>query len=87
MAVKPGDCVKIPDGRTARVREKKNGKIRVRVKRENSDSNQFLYFKSSELKKTDCPEGWMSPDGYNRYLKKTLAKMKQRKKTSKSRKK
>lgn len=77
--IKAGDCVKLPDGRTARVRENRNGKVRVRVKRTGSDTNQFLVFKRDELKKVDCPEGWMSPDGYNRYLKKTLAKMKQRK--------
>jgi ribosomal protein L21E len=76
--IKPGDCVKLPDGRTGRVREKKKDKIRVRVKRKNSESNQFLYFKPSELKKIECPEGWMSPEGYRSYLRKTLAKMKER---------
>jgi len=27
------------------------------------------------LKHVDCPRGWMSPDGYVRYLKTTLKKL------------
>jgi hypothetical protein len=26
----------------------------------------------------ECPKGWMSPEGYNRYLKTTLAKLRAR---------
>ncbi len=36
-------------------------------------------FAAGELKRVDCPKGWMSPGGYVRYLKVTLAKMRQRK--------
>ncbi len=73
-----GDCVKIPDGRIGRVREKVNGKFKVRVRRKTSVNHQFLMFSSSELKKVPCPQGWMSTKGYNRYLKITLEKMRQR---------
>lgn len=30
------------------------------------------------LRRVDCPKGWMSPAGYQRYLRVTLAKMRQR---------
>lgn len=73
-----GGCVKIPDGRIARVREKIGKQYRVRVRRKTSKSHQFLMFDPSELAPMACPKGWMSTDGYNRYLKKTLAKMKER---------
>jgi hypothetical protein len=46
--IKPGDCVKIPDGRIARVREHDGSKIRVRVRREASDTDQFLFFTGAE---------------------------------------
>lgn len=79
MSIKPGICVKLPDKRIGRVRAKnKKGEWQVRLKRKTSESHQFLYFKPSELKVVDCPKGWMSVEGYNNYLKKTLAKMKQR---------
>lgn len=74
-----GDCVKIPDGRIGRVREKIDRQYKVRVRRKTSASHQFLFFDKDELAVVDCPKGWMSVDGYNRYLKKTLAKMKERK--------
>ncbi len=77
-SIKPGDCVKIPDGRIARVREVSEGKYRVRVRRKTSETHQFLRFSRQELKPVDCPQGWMSPAGYNRYLKTTLAKMNKR---------
>jgi hypothetical protein len=73
-----GGCVKIPDGRVGRVREKEKNKYKVRVRRKTSVSHQFLLFDAHELKPVDCPKGWMSIEGYNRYLKKTLAKMKER---------
>ena len=82
MPLKPGACVKIPDGRIGRVRDKnENGEWRIRVKRTTSDTHQFLYFKPKQLKEVKCPSGWMSVDGYNRYLRKTLAKMKTRSKS------
>ncbi len=70
-----GDCVRIPDGRIGRVREKVGNKWRIRVRRKTSDTHQFLLFLREELQPIDCPRGWMSPDGYNRYLKVTLAKL------------
>jgi hypothetical protein len=73
-----GGCVKIPDGRVARVREKIGNQYKVRVRRKTSKSHQFLIFDAHELTPVDCPKGWMSADGYNRYLKTTLAKMKTR---------
>jgi hypothetical protein len=76
--IKPGDCVKIPDGRIGRVRRLNRGKCRVRVRRKTSESHQFLELSLKELEPVNCPAGWMSPAGYNRYLKKTLAKMRQR---------
>lgn len=79
-AIGKGDCVKIPDGRIGRVREKNDATYKVRVKRKTSDTHQFLQYSAAELEKVDCPGGWMSPDGYNRYLRKTLAKMRERQK-------
>ena len=77
--VKAGDCVQIPDGRIGRVRDVSSNKIRVRVMRTTSHTHQFLFFSKSQLKVVACPKGWMSPAGYNRYLKTTLEKMKKRK--------
>jgi hypothetical protein len=73
-----GDCVKIPDGRIGRVRAKKGTLWEIRVKRITSDTHMFILYKSSELKVVDCPIGWMSRNGYNNYLKKTLKKMSKR---------
>ena len=80
--MKLGDCVKVPDGRIGRVRDIQEDKVRVRLMRTTSHTHQFIWYKQSELKVVACPSGWMSPDGYNRYLKITLAKMKQRQKIS-----
>lgn len=77
-SIQIGGCVKIPDGRIARVREKRDDGYKVRVRRQTSQTHQFLIFKARELKPVDCPPGWMSVEGYNRYLKATLAKMKKR---------
>lgn len=77
-AVKPGSCVAIPDGRIGRVREHAADQYTVRVRRTTSKSHQFLVFSAADLKPVACPKGWMSPDGYSRYLKVTLAKMRQR---------
>jgi hypothetical protein len=73
-----GDCVRIPDGRIGRVREVSKGECRVRVRRATSATHQFLIFAARDLKLVDCPKSWMSPAGYERYLKVTLAKMRQR---------
>ena len=72
------DCVRIPDGRVGRVREVSGGKYRVRVRRATSATHQFLILAAGDLKRADCPKGWMSPEGYVRYLEVTLAKMRQR---------
>jgi hypothetical protein len=78
-----GDCVRIPDGRIGRVREVSGRAIRVRVRRTASATHQFLMFTGKDLRRADCPKGWMSPMGYVRYLKITLAKMRQRQVRSK----
>lgn len=75
-----GGCVEIPDGRIGRVREKVNNQYKVRVRRKTSASHQFLSFDANDLKPVDCPKGWMSIEGYKRYLKVTLLKMKERQK-------
>ncbi len=80
MKIQPGDCVKIPDGRIARVREYKEDAYRVRVRRKTSNTHQFLLLPKDSLTVVPCPKGWMSPEGYNRYLKATLEKMRLRKK-------
>jgi hypothetical protein len=77
-----GDCVRIPDGRIGRVRDVSGGKYRVRVRRTTSATHQFLVFAAQQLKRADCPKGWMSPEGYTRYLRVTLAKMRQRRSAS-----
>ena len=76
--INPGDCVRIPDGRIARVRDRIEGVYRVRVRRKTSQTHQFLEFHKEELIKIPCPKGWMSPEGYNGYLKITLEKMRAR---------
>lgn len=77
---KNGDCVKIPDGRIGRVRDIEDDKIRVRVMRKTSHTHQFLWVALSEVAVVACPKGWMSPEGYNNYLKVTLTKMRHRNK-------
>ncbi len=76
--IQPGDCVRLPDGRIARVREIAEGRCRVRVRRTTSNTHQFLFFRTGELERVDCPKGWMSPVGYNHYLRVTLSKMRER---------
>jgi hypothetical protein len=73
-----GDCVQLPDGRTGRVRRIDGRLVRVRVRRRTSSTHQFLILKAGQLKVVTCPQGWMTPGGYRRYLKQTLAKMRQR---------
>ncbi len=77
-APRPGDCVRLPDGRIGRVRECVGGHCRVRVRRTTSKTHQFLELPTRELTRVDCPKGWMSPAGYQRYLTVTLAKMRER---------
>jgi hypothetical protein len=77
--VNPGDCVKIADGRVARVREVDGRTIKVRVRRKTSETHQFLFLDTADVDRVECPEGWMSPSGYTNYLRKTLAKMRERK--------
>ena len=77
-SIRAGDCVRIPDGRIGRVRNTVGNAYRVRVRRKASQSHQFLMFAAKDLKRIDCPKGWMSSAGYLRYLRVTLAKMRQR---------
>lgn len=81
-----GDCVRVPDGRVGRVRAVDSGAYRVRVQRRTSKTHQFLMLKAAQLIRVDCPKGWMSPDGYRRYLKPTLAKMRARQRAAAKRK-
>ena len=82
--IREGDCVRIPDGRIARVREIfLTDRVRVRVRRTTGKTHQFLIFRKAELERVDCPGGWMSPEGYNRYLRATLAKTEERLKAGK----
>ncbi|HUH66780.1 MAG TPA: hypothetical protein VLZ07_10145 [Syntrophales bacterium] len=78
MKIREGDCVIIPDGRVARVREVSGHRYKVRVRRQTSNTHQFLYLSADEVELTECPKGWMTPEGYNRYLKVILDKMKKR---------
>ena len=80
-----GDCVRVPDGRIGRVRAIDAGRYRVRVQRRTSKTHQFLLLHASELRRVECPAGWMSPDGYRRYLEPTLAKLRERQRTKKNR--
>jgi hypothetical protein len=81
-----GDCVRVPDGRIGRIRAVEAGRYRVRVQRRTSKTHQFLMLRAGELARVKCPSGWMSPDGYRRYLKPTLAKLRQRQRAGKKRK-
>jgi hypothetical protein len=73
-----GDCVRVPDGRIGRVRARVGRKLRVRVRRRTSQTDQFLLCAPGELRPVPCPRGWMSPAGYRRYLRPTLAKLRAR---------
>lgn len=78
-----GDCVKVPDGRVGRVRARDENGYRVRLQRKTSKTHHFMTFRAGVLKRVQCPEGWMSPDGYRRYLKPTLAKLAKRQRRAK----
>ena len=73
-----GDCVEVPDGRIGRIRAKERGKYRVRVRRTTSKTHHFLTLSASEVTLVACPAGWMSPDGYRRYLRPIDAKLRRR---------
>ena len=73
-----GDCVRIPDGRVGRVRGREGVLVKVRVRRRSSDTHQFLMYSPATLEPVPCPKGWMSPEGYQRYLRVTLRKMRAR---------
>jgi hypothetical protein len=78
--IRNGDCVRLPDGRIGRVRAKIGQSFRLRVRRKTSATHQFVIVNATEIMPIPCPKGWMSPDGYRRYLRITLAKMRQRRK-------
>ena len=73
-----GDCVRLPDGRIGRVRGRRGPLVKVRVRRPSSDAHQFVMCRFNTLKRVVCPKGWMSPRGYQRYLRITLRKMRER---------
>jgi len=73
-----GDCVTVPDGQIGRVRVVENEKVKVRLMRTTSHTHQFVWYAKLDLRVVSCPTGWMSPEGYKKYLEITLKKMKQR---------
>jgi len=80
-AIRDGDCVQLSDGRVGRVRRKSGDFYKVRVRRKTSDTHQFVACRAADLERIACPKGWMSTVGYRRYLRATLAKMRQRRAT------
>jgi hypothetical protein len=80
-----GDCVRVPDGRIGRIRARAGRRLRVRVRRRTSATHQFLLLPPGDLRLMACPEGWMSPAGYRRYLRPTLAKLRARLRAGKAR--
>jgi hypothetical protein len=85
MRLRPADCVRLLDGRIGRVRARSGDKALVRVRRKTSQTHQFVRLAVNTLRRIDCPDGWMSPQGYARYLRATLAKMRRRTRTRKAR--
>ena len=81
-SIKIGGCVKLPDGRIGRVRERSGKGYKIRVQRKTSRTHQFVIVPAEKIKPVLCPKGWMSPAGYNRYLKTTLEKMRKRLRTA-----
>jgi hypothetical protein len=77
-SVRVADCVRLPDGRIGRVRAVSGAKVRVRVRRETSRTHQFMLLPVGRVKRIECPKGWMSPQGYARYLRVTLSKARAR---------
>ena len=78
-----GDCVRLPDGRIGRIRARQGNGYKVRVQRPSGRTHQFLVVPRNQLVMVACPDGWMSPAGYSRYLKATLSKMRQRQNAAK----
>jgi hypothetical protein len=76
--MKIGGCVKLPEGRIGKVRERVARGYKVRVRRKTSRTHEFVVVAATKLELVRCPKGWMSPEGYNRYLKITLAKMRKK---------
>ena len=72
------DCVRLADGRIGRVRAISGAKVRVRVRRRTSKTHEFVLVSAAKLRRIECPPGWMSPQGYARYLRVTLAKARKR---------
>ncbi len=66
VSLRPGDCVRVPDGRPGRVRDRRGDKYRIRVRRVGGTSDEFLLLPRRELVRIDPPAGWMSLEGYNR---------------------
>jgi hypothetical protein len=66
------------------VRAVAGSQYKVRVQRKTSKTHQFLKLSGEELERVDCPKGWMSREGYVRYLDATLAKMRSREAGAKS---
>lgn len=77
-APRNGECVRLPDGRIGRVRGRSGRFVKVRVRRQTSSAHEFLMCDPMTLQRVDCPTGWMSPPGYQRYLRITLRKMRER---------
>jgi hypothetical protein len=77
-SVRVADCVRLPDGRIGRVRAISGAKVRVRIRRETSQTHQFVLLPVGRVKRIECPKGWMSPQGYARYLRVTLSKARAR---------
>jgi hypothetical protein len=77
-SIRLADCVRLPDGRIGRVRALSGDGIVVRVRRRASQTHQFIRLPAGKLRRIKCPDGWMSPQGYARYLRVTLAKMRER---------
>ncbi|HET9725995.1 MAG TPA: hypothetical protein VFP28_03700 [Gemmatimonadales bacterium] len=48
------------------------------MRRRTSQTHQFLLLAPGEVRLVPCPSGWMSPAGYRRYLRPTLAKLRAR---------
>jgi len=76
--IRVAECVRLPDGRIGRVRSLTGDGVLVRVRRKTSQTHQLLRLPAKKLRRIGCPEGWMSPQGYARYLRVTLAKMRKR---------
>ena len=76
--INSGDCVRLHDGRIGRIREIFKKSTEFEYRRKNSKNHQVIKVTSGDITRIQCPKGWMSPDGYNRYLKQTLSKMKKR---------